>query len=292
MKYIIGVDLGGTKIYSGIFENGKMLKILKFWTEGNKGKKAVINNILKSIDAIIKESEISKDNIGGIGIASPGPLDYRTGNVVKTPNLPISGVNLRKIIEKEFKIKTKVDNDAKCGGFAEAKARRTSNLIYLTLGTGLGSAMIYNGEIFRGDLYATEFGHQVIDYNGFECSCGNKGCLEIYTNSNALLRYARELGLDEDGYEIHKKALAGDKRYKKVYEILGKYLGVGIANIVNSVDINLIAIGGGIGNAGDLIIKPALNEMKSRLLVRKNVRIEKAKLGEFANLIGSAMMFD
>ncbi len=291
MKNIVAVDLGGTKIYSGLFRNGKLIKVLKFWTEGEKGKARVIENIIKSIDAIINETGIKKSEIRGIGVASPGPLDYKTGKIVMTPNLPISGVDLGGVLHKKFGLKIKVDNDAKLGGFAEAKARKVKNLVYLTLGTGLGSAMIYNGEVFRGDLFATEFGHHTINYSGPECGCGKNGCLEIYTNAKAVLRYAKGLGLEGDSYEIQKRALAGERDYIRVYDALGKYLGIGIANIVNSVDINLIAIGGGIGNAGDLIIKPAIAEMQNRLLVRKNVKVEKAKLGEYASLIGAAMMF-
>lgn len=288
MKYVIGVDIGGTKIYSGLFRKGKLIKVLKFRAEAGRGKKKVIENINKSVECIL--DGIKKSDVKGIGVASPGPLNYKTGEIITTPNLPISGVNLKKILERKFGLKTRVDNDAKCAGLAESRERKGENFIFLTLGTGLGSCMVYNGEIFRGEMFATEFGHHTINFNGPRCGCGRRGCLESYTNSSAVLRYARERGLKEDAYEIQKKALNGNEKYKKVYEELGKYLGIGIANIANSLDINIFVIGGGIGNAFNLFVKTALAEARRRVLVRRDLKIEKSKVGEFASLIGAGYL--
>jgi len=289
MEYIIGVDLGGTKIYSALFEDRKIIKILKFPTEANRGKTTVINNVVNSIKEIVGDFDLRK--IKRIGIASPGPLNYKTGEIITTPNLPLRNFDLKGLLEKKFGKKVRVDNDAKCAGLAEAKARGAKNMVYITLGTGVGSALIYNGEIFRGNLYATEFGHMSINFNGPRCGCGRNGCLEAYCNSKALLRYAKERNIIESVYEIHKKAEEGKEKYKKIYGELGKYLGIGLANIVNSIDIDFIVIGGGLGSAGDLIIVPAVKEMRKNLLVKKNVKVEKAKLGEYASLIGAAELF-
>lgn len=289
MGSVIAIDIGGTKIYSGIFNNNKSAKVLKFLTETDKGKKAVINNIIKSVEEIIQGKDMK--GIKGIGVSAPGPLDYKTGKIITTPNLPLRDFDLKGLLEKKFGKKVRVDNDAKCAGLAEAKARGVKNLVYITLGTGVGSALIYNGEIFRGELFATEFGHHSINFDGPKCGCGRRGCLEIYCNSKALLRYAQSRGIEDDVHEIIRKAISGKRKYRKLFKEMGKYLGIGLANIVNSLDIELIVIGGGIGRAGDLIIKPAVKVMKKNLLVRKNVKVEKAKLGEFGSLIGAAELF-
>lgn len=289
-RYIVAVDLGGSKIYSGLFLNGKFGEVMKFWTEADKGQKRVLDNLTEAIESAIRNTELK--NIRGIGIAAPGPLDYKTGKILTTPNLPFRNFSLKKFLERRFKLEVRIDNDAKCAAVAEAKYRNAKSLIYLTLGTGTGSALIHEGKLFRGRLFATEFGHMSINFNGPRCGCGRRGCLEVYTNKNAVLRYAKELGLEQNSYEIQKKALQGFGKYKVVYKKLGEHLGIGLANIVNALDINLIVIGGGIGDAGNLVIKPAIEVMKKNLLVRRDdVKVEKAKLGNVAGLIGAAELF-
>lgn len=283
----IGVDFGGSFIRAGLFKNRKLIRKYKRNTEVNKGKKKIIKNIIESIEKVK-----GADKIKAIGIGSPGPVDYKTGKILNPPNIkPLWGVNLKKIIENKFKVKVRVENDANCAALAEAKIRNVKNLIFLTLGTGLGSGIILNGKIYRGEGFASEIGHHSIDFNGHKCKCGNYGCLEAYVGSVSIVRIAKAKNLRTDPYEIQERALKSERKYKEIFKEIGKYLGIGLANIANILDPELITIGGGMGKIGNLILKPAKKEMKKRLFVKgKTLKIERSRLSEDASLIGASFL--
>lgn len=291
MKYIVGVDFGGTKIKAGLVNlNGKVLKSVKRLTESKKGKRFVINNLIKCVEEII--SGVNRKDIIGIGIGAPGSLDSRKGVILNPPNLPgWRNVPLRRIIQKKLGLKVVLENDTNAMAFGESKfgwGRNVKDLVLLSLGTGVGSGIIIDKAIYHGMGNAAEIGHMTIVENGLRCSCGNRGCLEEYVSGRAVEREARKAMRKElSPLDVERLARKGNKKAIEVYRTIGEHLGVGLANVVNILNPELIIIGGGVSNAGDLILKPAVRVMKQRAFSPVcNVVI--SKLGSDAGIIGAA----
>lgn len=265
MKYIVGLDLGGNHV-SCILMNkkGNIHKKINFKIK-SKNKKEILNKIVESI--VFVTSGI-KEDILGIGIGVPGIIDRKKGTV-SLVNLPeLKDIKLKKIIEERFKLKVLIENDGNCAALAElifGKGKGVNNLVCITLGTGFGTGIIINRKLYVGRGNAAEISHTVIESQGLKCSCGNNGCLEEYISTRGIQRIAKELGIHEnDLAEIEKLANQGNIKAKKVFEISGVYLGIGLSNIVKTLDPDIIVISGGISNAGNLIMGPAIREMKKR----------------------------
>ncbi|MCK4860173.1 MAG: ROK family protein, partial [Candidatus Omnitrophica bacterium] len=189
--------------------------------------------------------------------------------------------------------------DVNCFGIAErllGAGKGKQNIIGLTLGTGLGGCLILKGKLFYGSQgSAGEIGHMIIKKGGWKCSCGNNGCLEAYVSTKGTMRVAKEIGCKGTiPTEIMNLAKKGDKKAIRVYQIIGEYLGIGLANLVNMLNPDIIIIGGGIANAGKFIFNPARKTMKENVLspLAKNTKVVKAKLGEDAGAIGAALLWD
>ena len=231
----IGIDIGGSKINSVLLDGKKVIKKRKVKTKSKSNKKIMLAQIFDCIEYLMG------DKIEGIGIGVPAPV-----NVTALKNVPLA-----KVVQRKFKIKTKVDNDANCFGLAEAifgAGKNSEVLAGLTLGTGVGGALIINKKIFHGSLgKAAEFGHMIIKKDGRKCNCGNRGCLEAYISANISTREKE------------------------------KYLEIGVANIINILDPDIIVIGGGLAN---IITLP----------LTKNTKVVRAKLGEDAGAIGAALL--
>jgi len=205
------------------------------------------------------------------------------------------------LVEKELKIKTFMDNDANCFALGEAilgAGKSTETVFGITLGSGVGGGIIQKlkvkSEKLKVKIYsgafgsAGEVGHMCIKFDGFRCSCGNKGCLEEYASERFIKRKTKISPL-----ELEKKAKRGDRNAQEIYRQLGKNLGVGLANIVNILDPEVIVIGGGISKAGEFILKSAKKEMQKRIISpvsKKYVKIKKAGLGDYAGAIGAALL--
>jgi len=291
VKYV-GIDIGGSKINIVVInEKGRIFRKIKERTKNKKQE--VIKQIIEGIKKICGRD---LKRIGGIGIGIPGILNAKRNKIIKLPNLPgFEGLPLKEIIEKETKKKVILENDANCVAIAElffgyGKSPKIKNLVCLTLGTGVGGGIVINKKIYIGKGNAAEFGHITLDIKGIKGSCGNYGCLEEYISSRGIKRIARNLGLEKNIIDIYHMAKAGNKKAKKVYEEAGKYLGIGLSNIVKILDPDLIVIAGGISNAGNLILKPAIKEMKKRSFF-KTPEVKIAKVGEDAGAIGAASLF-
>jgi glucokinase len=280
----LGVDIGASKITFVILKDGRISVKKKIPVPGTK----------KSIIKAVKEelSFAGKEKIKKIGIGIPGPLNQKADLVLNPPNLKfLKNCPLAGIIEKETGVKTLMDNDANCFALGEAVlgAGKGKNIVLgITLGSGVGGGLIVKGKIYRGAFgSALEAGHVTINYLGPECSCGGKGCLEEYCSRRFFLRKGKE------PEEIFKKAKKGDKESLKIFEEYGKYLGIGLSNIINIVDPDLVIIGGGISGAYPFFIKAAKKEIKKRVISsfsKKYVKIKKAALGEFAGAVGAAKL--
>lgn len=287
---IIGIDLGGTKI-AGVLctPSGKVLMDVQIPTEASKGKKQVIHNIKKAIQMLVRSKKVK---IKAIGIGAPGPILYEKGMVVEAPNLPgWKRVNLRKILEQEFKVPVFVDNDANCAALAEAKfgaGKRARHFIYLTISTGIGGGIVIDKKIYRGACGAAgEFGHMKIDLAGKVCGCGGKGCLETLSSGSAL---KKTTGLDALSLEL--AARQGDKKAQEAIAKMAHYLAIGVANLVNIFNPEMVIIGGGLSNMRELLITPVKKEFKKYALTlsAKSVKIVKAKLGAKAGVLGAAAL--
>jgi len=273
MKNIIGIDLGGTNIKTALINsNGKILKKYEIPTETRKGTKTILDNIISAIE------EVKSGNIKGIGIGSPGPLDYKRGIVTKPVNLPFRSTPLKKIIQDKFRIKTFLDNDANCFALAEAvfgSGKKYGNVVGITLGTGIGGGMVINKKIYHGRNNAAELGHMTIKYDGPKSRCGNQGCVETHVAARGI----RRIFGSSDPYSIYKLSLQGNKKAIKTFEEMGYYLGIGLTNIMYAIDPDIIVVGGKISNSWKFFSKSMDKTVKERYF-SKPCPIVKSKLEE------------
>jgi len=272
---IIGVDLGGTYVRAALVRNGKIIHMVKRKTEVKKGKKQIIKNIIESIE------QVNKGKIKGIGIGCPGPADYEKGKILNPPNLkPLKGVNLKKIIQKKFKIKVRMENDVNCIALAEKKFRKNKDFVVLTVGTGIGSGAVVNGKLDKGKGAASEIGHMVID-DGKD--------LEELASGGALVRESKEVfGKKLLAKDLVKLCKKGNKKAIKVINKNAKYLGIGLANISNIFDPTVIILAGGVKEAGNYYLNIAKKEMNKFAILKSKVVWSKIK---HPGLIGAVSLF-
>ncbi len=311
MSYYLGIDFGGTALKIGITdENGTIQTKQSFETVKHNEPDKIATAIGKCALKVINECGIPQDRIKGAGIGAPGLLNPETGQLKFVTNLQIlNGYYLTPAIEKIIKRPTFLDNDVNAmalGEFFYGAAKGYSHVIALTLGTGIGGGLILNGKLYHGASFtAGEIGHVSIDSNGLLCKCGNYGCIEQYANREGIVSRFRayyihkemKSAIDrflEDG-EITPKSIAlaaeaGDHLSKLVLTEVGTCLGVALASYVNALNPEIIVIGGGIANAGELILGPARNEMMKRAYTvpARAVKVVPAKLKNDAGIIGAA----
>ncbi len=310
-KYAVGVDLGGTNVKVGIVsQNGKIIKKVSVETKAQGGPEKVIQQIKKGIDEVLIKNEL---RIHGIGIGSPGTVSTKKGTVEDPPNLPgWEKVNLGKIIQKEFKIDVKVENDANAAAIGEmifGAGKSYESFVMVTLGTGVGGGIIYNRKLFRGEFGAAgEIGHISIDINGHQCKCGSFGCVETYLgNSYIVKRVQMELENNQSSkiWQLINNDLnlltpiiiqtaleQGDEYAKGVVQSLGKYLGAALASVGNCLDNGTFIIGGGVGGFGVPLFNSVKETISARVLkpLRKRIKVLPAKLKNDAGIKGASAL--
>lgn len=314
-KYSIGVDLGGTNIVSAIVNcQGKIVSRLKVPTLAERGKEATIKRIIETIHENIVQSTIVLDDIIGIGIGAPGPLDIKRGIINFAPNLPgWIDVPLKKKLKNEFNMKVVLENDANAAAWGErcfGAGQGVNNLVCFTLGTGIGGGIIIDGKIYHGNNYgAAELGHMTVNKDGPRCNCGNYGCLEAYSSATGIKNRiinrieggikSEFLNFDDDKLfeslrlkSIFEAARKGDKLTKGVVEEAISYLGIAIANIANILNPEMVVLVGGITNEGDKLLIPLRGEVKKRAFYSnyKSLKIVIGKLGGNAGVLGAAAL--
>lgn len=288
MKPVVGVDLGGTKVLVAVFKDGKLSRERKELIKG-LSQEQLLSKITDLINRCIEE----EPGVAAVGLGIPSLIDQERTVAVSTVNLPIRDLPVGQYFEERLKLPVAVDNDGNCAALAESRlgtGRGSKVTVCLTLGTGVGSGVVVDGSALRGGKgYAVELGHMVIDRNGPDCfgTCPNRGCMESMVSGNAL---RRDTGLS--GEEAHAQAMAGNRELKKAFTEMGRNLGVGISSIINTFNPDVVAVGGGISAAGDLFMKPAIEEAHSRALApaAKAVKITLADLGQEAGVIGAALI--
>ncbi|NIP81017.1 MAG: ROK family protein [Gemmatimonadetes bacterium] len=320
-RWVVGVDLGGTNIVVGVLPldggTGELLTLESRTTEAQKGAKYVVDRIVhmvaNAIKVVAEEHGGSKEDFAGIGIGSPGPLDRKTGTIINTPNLGWRNFPLRDLISNAVGLPAALDNDANCATYGEwwlGAGKNVDNLVGFTLGTGIGGGIVLNGEIFHGASdVAGEIGHMTIDSTGRKCNCGNYGCLEAYASGPAIALRAIE-GI-EAGAEtvlpdlvdgklgkitaatVYEGAVLGDAYANEVMKETAKFLGTGVANIVNILNPEMVVIAGGVTKAGDHLFVPLRAEVRRRAFksAQEACQIVPARLMGTAGVIGAIAMF-
>jgi glucokinase len=288
---IIAIDVGATKINSGLVKNNRVLYNFFIKTEKHKGKAKVLKNIKSAIDPFIRHRPRA------IGISFAGLTDHKRGVILRATNMPsyIKNTNLKKIVSGWFKKPVFLEHDGICFALAEAvlgPGRKYKNVVGMTLGTGIGGGIIINKKIYHGSFEVTELGHQWIAEDGAPCSCGRRQHLESFVSGPAMTYfYRRSAGRTLDPLSIEKMAYAGDKKALGVIDIMGRHLGIGLANIAHLLSPDIIILGGGLSRATQ-IIKRARQEFDKILIypVLKKTKIEKSKIEDNALLLGAALI--
>jgi len=256
-----------------------------------------LNAVIIQIKNLVKDVS-SGYEILGVGIGCPGPLDSEKGVIKFAPNLGWRNIHLKKIVQSQLKKKIEIENDAKCFALGEiwkGEGMGIKNFVLLTLGTGVGGAIVINGKLYKGCGSAGEIGHMVIDVNGPKCSCGRRGCLEEFVSERGIVRLAKKK-LKEKGIKIPKKispekieisAKKGCPVAKEVWAETANNLKIGLANIINIFDPEKIILSGGISKS-NFLFENLRNSTEPAFF--KNVKIVRSRLQEDAGILGAASL--
>lgn len=313
----IGIDVGGTNVKIALVdEKGKIIYSNSVPTYAKMGYEYTVNNIKQAIRDLMKETNTTEKNIEGIGFDFPGQVDCKKGIVKLAPNIPgWVNVPIAQMIEEEFHIPTKIDNDVRCAALGELKfgaGKGCENFVCITVGTGIGSGLVINGKVVRGASNAAgEIGHIKLQMQGGPiCGCGDTGCLEAFASGPSIVAMAqeyikggkstkfREMAAAEGGeitpYMVAKAAEEGDPVAKRIFEIVGEYIGIGLTSVINLLNPEKVIIGGGVAEAGDLLFGPIRRTIKERAMVvaGEAVEIVPAQLGNSAGVIGASMLVE
>jgi glucokinase len=306
----IGVDLGGTKLLTGVVDDQQ--HVLHESRESSTGRSE--DEVLAAIEQELREARAARPNVIGAGIGLPTTIDRERGVAINAVNLEITDVPIRDLMRERMQMPVFIDNDANCAALAEHRfgaAKGTDSALLLTIGTGIGGGIIINRELYRGSAgSAGELGHIVVDEDGPPCqgTCPNFGCVETMASGTALARegtaaagrhpdsaLGRALVQADGGVSgkiVTEAALAGDEVAREVVATAGRHLGVALASLVNIFDPDVIVIGGGVtAGAGMLLVAPATEELRRRALPPMNkTPVRLAELGGDAGMIGAAQM--
>lgn len=318
-QYIIGVDLGGTNIVVGAMpeDGSREIGVREEPTHSERGAESVVDRIVsmiaQTISDVIATQGAKPQDFLGVGIGAPGPLDRERGIVVVAPNLGWRNFPLREEISERIHLPATLDNDANCATVGEwwrGAAQGARNVVGLTIGTGIGGGIVLDGRLYHGSSdVAGEIGHTTIDSTGRYCRCGNYGCLEAYASGPAIALRAREaLERDEvsilhrmvDGQlerltaaTVYEAAKNGDALALEVVRDTAKFLGTGVANLLNTLNPDVVVITGGVTRAGDRLFEPLRAEVKRRAFrpAVEVCRIVPGTLHGTAGMVGAVATF-
>lgn len=317
MRYVMGVDIGGTNLVVGavVTDGSRIVGLRTEPTGAAHGADRVIDRIVTMTNAAIEDTRLADREavIEGVGIGSPGPLNRTTGVVILTPNLGWHDMPVRDRIGTALGLPAWLDNDANCAMAGEwwvGAAKGARHAVTFTLGTGIGGGIVVDGKLLHGASdVAAEIGHITIETNGRRCGCGNDGCLEAYASGPAIAR--RTIEAIESGAEssigamvggaldrisaqtVYDAAGAGDPLALEVVQDTAKYLGVGVANLINILNPEVVVICGGVTQAGDRLFTPLRREVTRRAFrpAVQACRIVPGLLPGTAGVVGAAKVF-
>jgi glucokinase len=314
-EYVVGVDLGGTKILAGLFNNSfECAATSKLSTKAQRGVESVVERIDRCVRDAVDEADLTLKQITGIGVGAPGAVDGSAGNVIFAPNLDgWKDVPLKKELEKHLGVPVFVENDANIAVLgvhvAELKSK-PRDVVGIFVGTGIGGGLIINGELYSGFNHtAGEIGHMILEVNGPKCGCGNKGCFEALASRTAIFQRIKAgvkegektiltemLGDDLEDLrsgDLRKAIRRGDKFVDRIVEEAATYIGIATASLVNVLNPEVVVLGGG-------VIEALADEMMSVIVetandyampgVMKGVDLVASKLGDNAGITGGAVL--
>jgi glucokinase len=317
VRFVLGIDIGGTNLVVGsVSEDGSVLHAMQSEpTHAEAGATAVLDRLVALAERVIAQTrrEIPGANIVGVGIGAPGPLDTKSGIVLLTPNLGWVNMPLRQIIRDRLGLPAMLDNDANCAVLGEwwvGAARGARHAIGITIGTGIGGGLVLDGKLYHGASdVAGEIGHATIDTEGRRCKCGNYGCLEAYASGpNIAVRAVEELEVGASSclpgmvggdlskitaQTVYEAAHQGDVLALEVVNDTAKFLGTGIANLLNVFNPEVVVVCGGVTLAGDHLFVPLRREVARRAFkpAVQACRIVPGELINSAGVYGAARVF-
>jgi glucokinase len=294
-ELVIGVDLGGTKIAAGAIDRRGMVTARTEQPTPTSSEE----ELLSALDGLVEQISAGVGGVEALGFGIPSTIDQRSGRAVSSVHIPLAGLDLRARMGERFELPVAIDNDGNAAAIAEWKLGAgvgTRDMIMLTLGTGIGGGLILDGRPYRGAVGAgAELGHMVLQYDGPQCigTCQGRGHFEALASGTAANRVARSvLSPDSTAHDLVRLASQGDTRAREALAGVGRILGAGIASLVNVFNPELVVVGGGFGEAGDLLFEPARELVAREALSpgRELVRIVPAELGSEAGLIGAGLI--
>lgn len=314
MKYYIGIDLGGTNIVAGVVdENYSIVSKASTKTNLPRPEKEIAADMAKVSIQAVEEAGLKMDQIEWVGIGTPGIANSEKGIIEYSCNLGFDNTPMVDYIKEFINKPVFIENDANAAAYGEyvaGAAKGAKNAVCITLGTGVGGGIIADGKIYSGSNFAAaEIGHMVIEVDGPQCTCGRKGCFEVFSSATGLIRMTKEAMEKHKDTAMHKIAAErggkvsartsfdamrmGDKAAKEVVNKFIKYLAAGITNTINIFQPDVLCIGGGVCNEGDALLLPVKELVKGEVYTRnspKNTKVVIAKLGNDAGIIGAAFL--
>jgi glucokinase len=304
----VGIDLGGTKMLVGVLDEDRNVLWESKERSTGQSEEALIEMLVREIN----DARQARPGVVAAGLGIPATIDHERGVAIASVNLPITDVGIRDLVSERTGLSVFVDNDANVAVLAEnlhGAARGARNAVMVTVGTGIGGGLIIGGEVYRGSIGAgAELGHTIIEMDGPRCqgNCPGRGCVEALASGTALGREGREAakrepdsalgrlaaeGREVDGRAVTEVALAGDETAIGVVELIGRRLGAALTSFANIFDPEVIVVGGGVIAAGELLLAPAREEVRSRALAPMNATpVLAAELGPDAGMIGASAM--
>jgi glucokinase len=305
-EWVIGIDLGGTKIEVGLVDpQNHIVARKRVATRGDEGPQAVVERIARCVAEVERYLPDGRE-VKALGICSPGPLDHQTGTLIDPPNIPgLHNTPLGQLLSQRLNLPVSLEHDAKAaalGDFYYGAGRDDQSMVYIVVGTGVGAAIIMDGELIRGTHnYAGEVGHITIDRNGYKCHCGTRGCVETFLSGPSLARRYRQ-ALEREGKPessptvtgelVSQWATQGDVQAVEVMRGAGEALGIAVASMAMILDIGHYVIGGSVAKSGDLLLGPARAIVPDYCFqsVGSRVRIDVTALGDDGPILGCAWL--
>ncbi len=313
-EFVVGVDLGGTKILAGVFKTSlACIGRSKMSTKPQRGAKGVIDRIARCVEDAVDECDLTLKQVRGVGIGAPGAVDSESGRVIFAPNLGWEDIELKKELEEKLEVPVFVENDCNIcalGIYESELEKKPRQMVGIFLGTGIGGGIMLDGKLFSGfNRTAGEVGHMVIEVGGPKCSCGNRGCFEALASRGAIFRKIQAdvkagqktvltdmLGPDLDDMrsgDLRKAIRQGDKYVEKVIEDAAEYTGIAVANLINIFNPEVVVLGGGVITAlEDEMMAIILETAKDYAMAGtfKGIDILASKLGDDAGIVGGAVL--
>lgn len=306
-KIVLSADLGGTNLrMAAVGENGELFSRIKVRTPRSKSHEKIVEKLVETANECLLRCRVYE--VKGVSIAVPATVNANSGEVIRAPNLSeLDGISIAPILQERLGIPCVLENDANAATIGEnwlGASKGFSNSIMITLGTGIGGGIILDGKVLRGvDGTASEIGHICVEPRGVECGCGSRGCVEQYASASALVRLAREASVKVRNSEmakisnlssknIYQLGKRGDKSALEIFNQQGFYLGIAIAGLINTLNPEVVIIGGGAAAGWKLFIPQTKEQIRIRAYRKpaERAQLVRAKLGDNAGILGAAYL--